>query len=217
MYASGFVFVISDRSYKDSVWCTICRANIYCFLFKIGRITILLGELFSGLILLLLFQIGLIKLLLCVLFVGLVVGSVFLGNFITHSDALGECHFSTSRNDTMTRTEEESQCATYKGSSVACIVFFILTFYIMLRNCDDRKIEKEKIVHPVTSTTPSTTTVSVTSRVEQDDVSLREVSIETPPVVSPSAPALHEAQSQQTPQSFSVLPPRYSQVIKQPL
>ena len=22
MYASGFVFVISDRSYKDSVWCT---------------------------------------------------------------------------------------------------------------------------------------------------------------------------------------------------
>jgi hypothetical protein len=117
----------------------------------------------------------------------------------------------------MTRTEEESQCATYKGSSVACIVFFILTFYIMLRNCDDRKIEKEKIVHPVTSTTPSTTTVTVTSRVEQDDVSLREVSIETPPVVSPSVPALHEAQSQQTPQSFSVPPPRYSQVIKQPL
>ena len=87
----------------------------------------------------------------------------------------------------------------------------------MLRNCDDRKIEKEKIVHPVTSTTPSTTTVTVTSRVEQDDVSLREVSIETPPVVSSSAPALHEAQSQQTPQSFSEPPPRYSQVIKQPV
>ena len=188
------MFFISDRSYKAYAWCTICRVNIV-----------------------LLFQIGRIKVLLCVLFVGLVVGSVFLGNFITHSDALGECPFSTSRNDTMTRTEEEAQCATYKGTSVACIVFFILTFYIMLRNCDDRKIEKEKIVHPVASTTPSTTTVTVTSRVEQDDVSLREVSIETPPVVSSSAPALHEAQSQQTPQSFSEPPPRYSQVIKQPV
>ena len=72
MYASGFVFVISDRSYKASVWCTICRANIYVFLFKIGRIKILLGELFSGLIFLLLFQIGLIKILLGVLFAGLI-------------------------------------------------------------------------------------------------------------------------------------------------
>jgi hypothetical protein len=116
----------------------------------------------------LLFQIGRIKILLCVLFVGLVVGAVFLGNFITHSDALGEFHFSTNRNDTVTKTEEEAQCATYKGSSVACIVFFILAFYIMLRNCDDRKIEKEKIVHLVTSTTPSTPTVTVTSRVEHD-------------------------------------------------
>jgi len=185
----------------------------------------------------LLFQIGRIKLLLGALFVGLVVGAVFLGNFITYSDALGECHFSTSSNDTMTRAEEEAQCSTYKGSSIACIVFFILAFYIMIRNCDDRKIENEKIVHPVTSTTPSTTTVTVTPRVEQDDVSLREVSIETPSVasaesaqrhsapilyerpavVSPAAPALHEAQSQQTPQSFSEPPPRYSQVIKQPL
>jgi hypothetical protein len=88
MYASGFVFVISDRSYKDSVWCTICRANIYDFLFKIGRIKILLGvlfvglifvllfqigrELFSGLIFLLLFQIGFIKILFGVLFAGLI-------------------------------------------------------------------------------------------------------------------------------------------------
>jgi hypothetical protein len=50
MYGSGFVFVISDRSYKDSVWCTICRANIYCFLIKIGRIKILLGVLLARLI-----------------------------------------------------------------------------------------------------------------------------------------------------------------------
>ena len=182
----------------------------------------------------LLFQIGRIKILLCVLFVGLVVGAVFLGNFITHSNALGECHFSTSSNDTMTRTEEENQCSTYKGSSIACIVFFILAFYIMIRNCDDRKIENEKIVHPATRTTPSTTTVTVTPCVEQDDVSLREVSFETPSiaspessqrhsapetpfVVSPSAPAIHEAQSQQTPRTFSEPPPRYSQVIKQPV
>ena len=64
--------VISDRSYKDSVWCTICRANIYCFLFKIGRIKIMLGELFAGLIFLLVFQIGLIEILLGELYAGLI-------------------------------------------------------------------------------------------------------------------------------------------------
>lgn len=168
------------------------------------------------------------------LFVGLIVGAVFLGNFIVNSNALGECQFSTSKNDTMTRTEEEGQCSTYTGSSIACIVFFILAFYIMIRNCDDRKIENEKIMITSTTptTTPTTTPVTVTARVEQDDASLREVSIATPvpspesaerhsapvlSVVSPSAPAIYDPHSQQTPQTFTEPPPRYSQVIKEPL
>jgi hypothetical protein len=116
------LFIISERSYKDTAWRTICWDNIFGLLFQIGRKKLLLG----------------------VLFAGLVVGAVFRGNFIAYSDALGYCYFYTSRNDTMTRAEEEAQCATYKGSSVGCIVFFILAFYIMLRNCDDSKIQNEK-------------------------------------------------------------------------
>ena len=50
MYASGFVFVISDRSYKATAWCTLCRVNMFCLLFQIGRIKLLLGVLFVGLI-----------------------------------------------------------------------------------------------------------------------------------------------------------------------
>jgi hypothetical protein len=48
--AVNIVFVISDRSYKDTAWYTISRVNIV-LLFQIGRIKILLGALFAGLIL----------------------------------------------------------------------------------------------------------------------------------------------------------------------
>jgi hypothetical protein len=41
-----FFFVISDISYKDTAWRTICGVNIFCLLFQIGRKKILLGVLY---------------------------------------------------------------------------------------------------------------------------------------------------------------------------